>query len=729
MRSEEIKALLSDPRSASEKNFEILKAISERVNRPDKHDEGRDLIIRVLSVIESFEKATHEIIFALVRSTGLFPYLTGNLECLSADDRLAYELHRSSELGGEVIFHSLQARIFNQLIAGSNVVLSASTSVGKSLIIDAVVAAGKFRKIVIIVPTIALIDEARRRLSKRFGHAWTIVTHPSQSERSGFNTLYILTQERVLQRSDMDDAELLIVDEFYKMNIKKGDVDERAIDLNLAFHRIARTGCQFYLLGPNIQSLSGLGRYEYHFIPSEFSTVSVDVILNNLPCKGDQRIQELGNLFRSVDGPTIIYCQSPKSVSNVANFLVDQVGLERDVEMAEAAEWISANYNPDWIVSRALNFGIGLHHGGVPRSLQQLFIRLFNERKIRFLICTSTIIEGVNTVAKNVIIYDRRTGRNAVIDHFTYKNIRGRAGRMREYYVGKVHVLEEPPDEDDYTVEMPIGAQCADTPVGLLLDLDDDSLTKESKKRLEDIFESSGISSETLRKNRYMPIEAQEKVARAIREDLYKYEDVLAWKGFPSAAQLNAVCNLVFDWLSDAFLKGYGVFSGDSFAWHVNSLRMGGVVGYLKDRISGKKDEEKVSEVIEASLKFIRNVMCQRFPRDLMIIQHIHAEVFIEKGMEPGNYSVFAERAENMFIDPFVFALEEFGLPFQIGESLSPLLLPSKNLDEILRKLKDINADVALRIPFEQHVLRCVQDGIFLPDNSMGSSMGSDLAD
>ena len=79
---------------------------------------------------------------------------------------------------------------------------------------------------------------------------------------------------------------------------------------------------------------------------------------------------------------------------------------------------------------------------------------LFNARKIPFLVCTSTIIEGVNTVAKNVIVYDRRKSKD-VLEHFTYKNIEGRAGRMNQYFIGRVYVLETLPPDQSFTVEFP----------------------------------------------------------------------------------------------------------------------------------------------------------------------------------------------------------------------------------------------------------------------------------
>ena len=85
-------------------------------------------------------------------------------------------------------------------------VLSAPTSFGKSLIVDALIASGKFKNIVIVVPTISLIDETRRRLSK-FKKQFKIVTHSLQSPAD--KNIYILTQERVLEEDFIGDVDFL----------------------------------------------------------------------------------------------------------------------------------------------------------------------------------------------------------------------------------------------------------------------------------------------------------------------------------------------------------------------------------------------------------------------------------------------------------------------------------------------------------------------------------------
>ena len=64
---------------------------------------------------------------------------------------------------------------------GENVVLSAPTSFGKSLVVDAYLDASDFTNAVVIVPTIALMDETRRRLQRLAGaDRYKVITHSSQ---------------------------------------------------------------------------------------------------------------------------------------------------------------------------------------------------------------------------------------------------------------------------------------------------------------------------------------------------------------------------------------------------------------------------------------------------------------------------------------------------------------------------------------------------------------------
>ncbi|MGZ7228794.1 DEAD/DEAH box helicase, partial [Streptococcus pyogenes] len=69
--------------------------------------------------------------------------------------------------------------------------------------------------------------------------------------------------------------------------------------------------------------------------------------------------------------------------------------------------------------------GIGAHNGALPRHIVTSEIDLFNEGKLKIMFATVSLIEGVNTIAKNVLVYSGNKG-NEQIDFFDYANIRGR---------------------------------------------------------------------------------------------------------------------------------------------------------------------------------------------------------------------------------------------------------------------------------------------------------------
>jgi hypothetical protein len=581
------------------------------------------------------------------------------------------------------------------------------------VLFDEIIASEKYKKVAIIVPTLALIDETRRRLLRRFGDRCNIITHPSQRAQADRISVYVLTQERVLGRGDLADVNFFVVDEFYKVNLATEKESDRAIDLNLAFHNLAKTGAQFYLLGPNIQSVEGLAAYEHHFIPSEFSTVAVDVVNLNLPTRGPQREDGLVNLCRSIEGPTIVYCQSPASASEVAALLIDRCDLPLVGEVEPAAQWIAEKYDPSWIVCDALRHGIGIHHGGVPRALQQYFIRLFNTRKIPFLVCTSTIIEGVNTVAKNVIVYDRRKSRD-VLEHFTYKNIEGRAGRMNQYFVGKVYVLETPPPDESFAVEFPLGTQREDTPLSLLLSLPDEDLEPVSKNRIDELFRRSSLSPVTLRANRHVWWETQESIATEIRNRITEMGPLLNWTGIPGGNQLVAVCDLIFRFLNKRALQENEIYSGRQLAWHLNTLRIGqDLSNYVRTCVASRHPDKTASATVEGALRTVRNIVCQRFPRDLMVIDAIQRDVFRARELPAGDYSFFAEQAENLFMPSVIFALDEYGVPIQTAQVLSDMLMPAETLDDVLAKFRTLSLSGVPLSPFELDVIGEVRETLF----------------
>ena len=73
------------------------------------------------------------------------------------------------------VLHTAQSQVLKKLLEGKSVAVSAPTSFGKSFVIDAFIKIKKPKNVVIIVPTIALTDETRRRIHKKFAHEYKIL--------------------------------------------------------------------------------------------------------------------------------------------------------------------------------------------------------------------------------------------------------------------------------------------------------------------------------------------------------------------------------------------------------------------------------------------------------------------------------------------------------------------------------------------------------------------------
>lgn len=315
MSEERLRTLLREPLTGDTDRFKIIKEVSSLIAQGNPA--GQEFVLRLLARLKDFQE-WEPIVYSLVRQVGLFPYLEE--ENLSLKDALAYEVHRPEGLLGEnVVFHHAQAEVYYTLLRGENVVLSAPTSFGKSLIIDAIIASRKHSNIFIIVPTIALIDETRKRLSK-FKDQYKIITHPSQSIAQ--SNVFVLTQERALEIIPDVAVDFFVIDEFYKLGSQSND-EERCHILNQVFYMLVKKKAQFYLLGPNIEAVIPARLEEevqFKFFKTDYKTV-VSEYHDMSKDKGRTNKERLVELIATLNGPTLVFCQSPASANKVAKAL------------------------------------------------------------------------------------------------------------------------------------------------------------------------------------------------------------------------------------------------------------------------------------------------------------------------------------------------------------------------------------------------------------------------
>jgi len=343
-----------------------------------------------------------------------------------------------------------------KLLDGKNLAISAPTSFGKSFVIDSFISIKKPSNILIIVPTIALTDEVRRRIYKKFSHEYKIIT-TADVELSDKN-IFIFPQERAIGYIDViKSLDLLVIDEFYKASF---DFDkERSSTLQKVILKLGKKASQKYYLAPNIEKLnSNLFTEDMEFIPLTFNTVYLsrhDTYKDITPSSKNTKLIEILNQHK--EKKTLIYAGTYTEINTVSELIKNSIPKSDSKKLKLFSKWLATNYEKDWDLTKVVRRGMGIHNGRLHRSLSQIQVKLFeDEGGLNNIVSTSSIIEGVNTSAQNVIVWKNKNGASR-LNSFTYKNIIGRSGRMFKHFVGHVYLFDKPPVEDEtqLTIEFP----------------------------------------------------------------------------------------------------------------------------------------------------------------------------------------------------------------------------------------------------------------------------------
>lgn len=588
----------------------------------------------------------------VVRYSGLYPYL----DTASDPHNIFVRETMKLEHLPQYTLHAGQVKALGPLLRGESLVLSAPTSFGKSLLVDAIIATRSPSTCVIVLPTLALLDEYRKRMEQRFPR-YQVITRESQAQSNDY-VIYLGTQERLESRSDINEIDLFVIDEFYKLDLRRSD--ERSASLNAVMARYARIAKQVYLLGPSISSIneSEVSGLHLPFMRSSFSPVAVD-ILDFSNKKGD--IGTLVGLLEELRGePTLIYVRSPNSASKLIFELMSKYRPETiSLRLRMLSDWLAKSYHEEWALTHSIRIGIGIHHGRIPRALAQYQINLFNKRKLPLLVCTSSMIEGVNTAAKNIIIYDGHISKDK-LDRFTFDNIRGRAGRMFQHFVGRVYLFHKPPEPELFDVEIPLlnGFETASDEV--LASVPKEALGTIARRRYDSLANSSLVSETLLKRWGRFGVDGLSIVFDAVRDRIDADNTEFMWSGFGSYAEIVSAFEIVWNDLS---FNKHSIASPGALAFFATRLRKSASLNEFISSIVADRKGLAAQPEIDRCFNFLRGAEFT-FPEVLRAASDIVAEVNPAGACD---YSFFAQSLQNWFASDSYRELEEFGIPFPIS--------------------------------------------------------------
>lgn len=596
------------------------------------------------------------ILATLARSVGLWNYI----DTADADDRDRLLAETATvNVGRQLTLHREQVEALNVLLSGRSLILSAPTSFGKSLLIDVLLSTGRYQRVAIILPTIALLDEFRKRLTVRFGNRFDVIMHHSQAASDSSNVIYLGTQERLVNRDDIGSLDLLVVDEFYKLDPSRQD--DRSMTLNAAVYKLIRRSGQFFFLGPNIEGLrfEPDGRWKFEFLRTKFSTVAVDTFdLRKAPRKLDSLREEA---FRQSNWPALVFVSGPDAANTLANKLLDSAPTGSP-EAKQLAAWISDNYGSNWSAINAVAAGIGLHHGRMPRSLAAMFVRMFNDdtRPLPVLLCTSTLIEGVNTAAKSVLIYDKVINKSDY-DFFTFSNIRGRAGRLGQHLVGRVFLFHTPPETTAVEIDSPVFENLDEAPDELVVHLEEEEQTAISRSRVTELSNDLGLSAPDLRRLSSLGMDTLGRLKVAVEEQARRSRSALIWSRYAQYENLLALSQII---CSVRQPSEFGAASAAQLERFIRKLRAPGTFrAFFIDYASSIKGYEARFENI---FKFLR--ACEyNLPEFFTAIEKF-AKLALPAYASQIDYTLLIGEISHWFRPEPLKALEEQGVPIQISE-------------------------------------------------------------
>lgn len=372
-----------------------------------------------------------------------------------------------------VELHKYQKDILDKFEVGkqNRFFLSASTSFGKTFLVYEIIRKMQYKNILLVFPSIALLSENLEKITSGEKYRWIhekyMIHTMSMINEIGENNICIYTPERYLSFLDVSKKipfDFVFVDEVYKMDNEyivddETKENERDVAYRLALHYVLQSDLDVFLAGPYIEfSSNSSNRYNSSFDNflransitllnyNEYEIVNKEFVA--IPQKG--KIESYKNRikgFISNNENAIVYCQGRAYAERYAQYIVEDPSISTidTLPFNDFLEHLSNMFNGsnNWIVVKALKKGVGIHHGLIPKYIQKEIIELFNNGYIKILLSTTTITEGVNTTAKNVLILSSKKGRDKYLKKFDALNIEGRAGRFLQHYKGVVYSLDK----------------------------------------------------------------------------------------------------------------------------------------------------------------------------------------------------------------------------------------------------------------------------------------------
>ncbi|OBQ56756.1 DEAD/DEAH box helicase [Halodesulfovibrio spirochaetisodalis] len=389
--------------------------------------------------------------------------------------------------GTSIMASRFQRTFWDRLNSASWVSASAPTASGKTYLVLQWLLnefhMGKARLAVFIAPTRALVGEIERELiemSASFGlKDLRVASLPLAALGNRCKpTILVFTQERLHvflnYVKDNPQIDITIIDEAHKIGDR-----QRGVLLQDAIERLhTQTNCnKLIFLSPLTENpevfVQGSSDQNNAIIPNETFTVVQNLIVAQqaprtpanwelhlvrneellkignieLHARPDTQIKRLSYLALALgdeSSGTLVYTNGAAEAEKVAQQIFDGLAdtPQENEELKELSDFIKKTIHRRFLLASLVLKGVAFHYGNMPTLLRSELERLFRQGAIKFLVCTSTLVEGVNLACKTIVVRGPRKGSGNPMKPHDFWNLAGRAGRWGQDFSGNIVCID-----------------------------------------------------------------------------------------------------------------------------------------------------------------------------------------------------------------------------------------------------------------------------------------------
>lgn len=597
----------------------------------------------------------------------------------------------------------------------------------------------KYNKIVLIFPTIALLTENMDSISnfvEQYNLGYRVTNTFQDNIATDERTIYILTPERAIMIFDLKpkvEIDFFFFDEVYKIDEdfnSSDDYDEtlepigqnnnkiikysRAVAFRIVLYFLAQYSKDFYIAGPYIdltQLKPGMELFIKRYNVTKIH-IETEATLKTFFKAWDKNIVSFNDIegskahtligqYKNVRdkikalynyisencwGQTLVYCDTSNRATNYAQYVAN-ANATNNSEIIELLDHLKHRYSvkriqhnnidsyKDWSLIRLLEGETGVHHGKLPKYIQKEMLRLFNQGTLPILFCTSTLIEGVNTSAKNIIIASSNIRQTSKLNQFDIKNIIGRAGRYYHHFLGRVFLIREDQDQILNGESQQLNFALFDAAPLAAEDIDNisqeylDESWQPYKEQRDMQLNKALLPDEVFVKNRLFDRLLQENLLKILDKNFNYYQHVFRQSfAIDTLSDENLSAMLHALQLADII----SISQENGHKWITTNFKHNGIKGLIDYEMNINKDFTSVDSAYSNAFNKTKTVIEYKMPRYLTLLQALYNFACIKRGKEDLQVDLtnLTKFFETGVVSPVGQYLVEHGMPTAIMRSI-----------------------------------------------------------